>query len=293
MTGHVEHFIYGSAARLKQFRAALPEGISVIPSFEGITLREALPEKYDLNAAIARIEALAAQYGVNYDGHGQSLNGAKAESGQKGVDLLNESFAKRTGIQAGHGFALPLPDGRFGHGVFLGQDAAYLMLNISTLVTNAPAAPEQLRAAQMRYRQPILVWHTRFDVVPLAPKTALATLPCNVVFRNDNGLQSPAQIKKLQKRFGIADIETSEGWVSLLVAMAAAGARLPAQTKYTTWHANVARTGKMQQMLSHDLHRYKADQVTPLPWNPSTIDVVQTALCGGVDMIAVRDFVRY
>jgi hypothetical protein len=168
------------------------------------------------------------------------------------------------------------------------------MLDISTLVTNAPASPEDLRASPMRYRQPILVWHTRFDALPLNPSMPLAALPCTHVFRsNFGGIQTLAQIKKLQKRYGIAEVDTSEGWFSLLVAMAEAGERLPGVTKYSTWIASVGRTGKMKQTHVHDLHRYKADQIPPMTWSPSLIDEVHTVLGGGVDVIAVHDFVRY
>ncbi len=300
MTEHIEHFLYGSPAKLRKLRAALPEGLSVIPSLEGIILREPVSEGQDFDAAIARIEALAQKLGVEYDGHGQSMDGADgrgeaAASGSKGIDLLIEPFAQRTGIQAGHGFALPLPDGRFGHGVFLGQDKAYLLLDISALVTDAPATPNNLRKAPMRYRQPILVWHTAFDALPLAPVTPIAPLPRGAEFRMnlDTAPQhDTSEVFHLGMRFGITETDSPAGWDALLVAMAAAGERLPWVTTYTSWEASIGKTGKMKQRQLLDTQCYHEGQLAPMPWQPAKIDMVLAALMGGNDIIAVCDFVR-
>ncbi|PZX44504.1 hypothetical protein LY56_01752 [Roseinatronobacter thiooxidans] len=129
-------------------------------------------------------------------------------------------MTKRTGIKPGHGFAFDLPDGRFGHAIYVGSDRmGTVLLDISTLVTDQPASPDQLRAAPKRYRQPILVWHTPFAVRLLAQSVALVELPRDVTFRCSTWDPEPDMLAKLEHRFGVTNSSTPEGWNTVLMAI--------------------------------------------------------------------------
>jgi hypothetical protein len=284
----VEHFICGAQARLKRFCAELPAGIEVRATLGGLVLRETLGSGLDSATAIARIEALAISNGVEYDGHGRGVEEVDAPAGA-GLEIQFRAFGDRTGVRAGHGFALPLPDGRFGHAVFLGGDRqGYLLLDISALITVQPANPNAVREAPRRYRQPILVWHTGFAAVPLPSTVQVAPLPCEVVFRSGVGWPDPEAIAQLERRFAVRKTETPQGWRALLMAMAAAGERLPGMEGHTLVTARARRTGDLNLIEDHTLLRH-ADARWPMPWQPSEIDEVLAALSDGTDMVAVRD----
>lgn len=285
----IEHFIYGTRAKLKAPRAALPDGLTSRDISGGLVLREELDAEDDLDEAIARIEALAAVHGVDYDGHGEWL-GEDPEDGGKGLDILSQRFTKRTGIKPGHGFAFDLPDGRFGHAIYVGSDRiGYVLLDISTLVTYQPASPDQLRAAPKRYRQPILVWHTPFVALALAQNLPLADLPFEVAFRCSRGFPEPDVVVELEQRFGVTNTNTSEGWGNVLIEMAKAAERLPGLEGYSIWKAHVSRTGVLKITEDYTLHRFEQGGRWPMPWQPVTIDEVIATLMGGADMITVRD----
>ena len=285
----IEHFLYGTRAKLKALRAALPDGLTSRDISGGLVLREELGAEDDFDDAIARIKALAAVHGVDYDGHGKWL-GEDPEDGGKGLDILSQRFTKRTDIKPGHGFAFDLPDGRFGHAIYVGSDRiGYVLLDISTLVTDQPASLDQLRAAPKRYRQSILVWHTPFAVRLLAQSVPLVELPVEVVFRSSIGWPEPEDVAELEQRLGVTATDTPEGWNSALVAMAKAGEHLPRLEGYTLWTARISRTGVLKLTQDHTLHPYAPGGRWPMPWQPVTIDEVMAIMMGGADMITVRD----
>jgi len=182
--------------------------------------------------------------GVEYDGHGRDVEEADAPAGA-GLDIQSRAFGDRTGVRAGHGFALPLPDGRFGHAVFLGVNRqGYLLLDISALIRVQPANPDAVREAPRRYRQPILVWHTGFAAMPLPSTAQVAPLPCEVAFRSGVGWPDPEAIARLERRFAVWNTETRQGWTALLMAMATAGERLPGIEGHTLVTARVGRDGQ-------------------------------------------------
>jgi hypothetical protein len=285
----IEHFLYGTPALLKALRAALPDGLTSRDISGGLVMREELDADDALDDAIAKIEALAAAHGVEYDGHGEWL-GDEPDSGANGLDILPQRFTKRTGIKPGHGFAFDLPNGRFGHAVYVGSDRmGYVLLDISTLVTDRPASTDLLHAAPKRYRQPILVWHTPFAVRPLAQSVALVELPRDVAFRCSTWDPEPDMPAKLEHRFGVTNSSTPEGWNTVLMAMAELGERLPGVESYTLWTARVSRTGVLKLTQDHTLHPYAPGGRWPMPWQPVTIDEVMAIMMGGADMITVRD----
>ena len=285
----IEHFIYGTRAKLKALRAALPDGLTSRDISGGLVLREELDAEDGLDDAIARIEAIATAHGVEYDGHGQWL-GEYPEGGGRGLDILFQSFTKRTGLKPGHGFAFDLPDGRFGHAINVGSDRmGYVLLDISTLVTDQPASPDQLRAAPKRYRQPILVWHTPFAVRPLAQSVALVELPREFAFRSSIGWPDPDEVTQIERRFGVTNPDTPEGQRALLIEMAKAGECMPGREEYTLWTARVSRTGVLKLIDDHTLYPYVQGGRWPMPWQPVTMDEVTTILMGAVDMIMVMD----
>jgi hypothetical protein len=291
MTVRIEHFLYGTPARLKRLRAALPAGIEVRPVAGGLILREDLVADPDMDSAVARISALAGTHGVDYDGHGQCLPDA-AEAGDEGWrgQLQARTFGDRTGIGAGHGFAVPLPDGRFGHAVCLGSDRkGHLLLDISALVTDRPASPDAVRAAQRRYRQPILFWHTPFPAIPLAPAAPLAQLPCDVMLRCGIGWPQPEDVARLERRTAITQTDTPEGWNALLTALAEAGERLPGIEGYSLWTARVGRTGTLKLIEDHEVLRFADMDRRPMPWQPARMDEITAILAGGPDVISARD----
>ncbi|MFO0449343.1 MAG: hypothetical protein ACK52I_11910 [Pseudomonadota bacterium] len=287
MAEQLEHFVYGTVARLKRFRAALPAGIEVRPTAGGIILRETAGSRLDIAKAVARIETLAVAHGLEYDGHGRDTEETDAGAG---LDIQTQAFGDRTGVRAGHGFALPLPNGRFGHAVYRGGSRqGFLLVDVSVLVTDRPARPDALREAPRRYRQPILVWHTRFAALPLPSTVQLAQLPCEVVFRSGVGWPDPEAIAQLERRFAVSETDTPEGWEALLMAMARTGERLPGIDGYTLSTARVGRTGALKLIEDHTLLRFADDARWPMPWQPSGMDEVIASLVGGADMVATRD----
>lgn len=290
MSGRIEHFVYGTHTRLDSFRADLPAGTEVVPVPGGLVLRDFPGHAADPEGAMGRIDALARLHGLDYDGHGQALPDAPVCVTGKPRDIQALSFTKRTGIAAGHGFAFTLPDGRFGHAVYLGSDRhGYLLLDISALVTDAPASHDAQRAAPGRYRQPVLVWHTPFEAIALPGEDRLAALPCEVVFRNGLGWPSPEQVAQLERRFGMTGTDTPEGWNALLRAMAQTGERLPGVTEYSRWTAHVSRTGVLKQVEDYAVLPFLPGAEWPMPWQPTDMDEIGAILGGGPDMIAVRD----
>jgi hypothetical protein len=285
----IEHFIYGTRAKLTALRTALPDGLTSRDISGGLVLREELGAEDVLDDAIARIEALAIAHGVEYDGHGEWL-GEAPEDGGDGLDILSRRFTKRTNIKPGHGFAFNLPDGRYGHAIYVGSDrTGYVLLDISTLVTDQPASPDKLRAAPRCYRQPVLVWHTPFAVLPLAQSVPLVDLPFEVAFRSSMGWPEPEDVAQIEQRFGVTATDTPEGWNSALVAMAKAEERLPGLAGYTLWTACVSRTGVLKLIDDHTVHPYAQGGFWPMPWQPVKIDEVIAILMGGADMVEVRD----
>lgn len=284
----IEHFVHGPAARLRRLIAALPDSVTVSEVDGGLVLRESLAPGGDPDAAIARIAAIAAAQGVVYDGHGQPLDDVPPREGR---DLRRQTFTARTGIAAGHGLALPLGDGRFGHAVFLGSDdQGYLLLEISTLVTDRPATAAAVAGAPRRYRQPILVWHTGFAVWPLPGAAApLAPTPCEVTFRMGIGWPDPDEITRLGARFGIAAPDTPDGWTRLLLALAEARETLPGIAGHSLWAARVGRTGKLKLVEDHAPVVFADRDRRPMPWQAAFVDEVTTALAGGPDIIAAID----
>lgn len=286
----IEHFIQGAKAQLKRFCAALPPGIEVRATpGGGLLLRETLGSGLDSAAAIARIEALAIANGVEYDGHGRGGEKIDALAGA-GLDIQFRAFGDRTGVRAGHGFALPLPDGRFGHAVFLGGNRqGHLLLDISALITDQPAKPGAVQEAPRRYRQPILVWHTCFAAVPLPSTAQVVQLPCEVVFRSGIGWPDPEAILRLERRFAVWDTQTPQGWRALLVAMAAAGERLPGIEGHYLVTARVGRTGALNLIEDYTLLQPADDACRPMPWQPAHMDTVIACLVGESDTITTMD----
>ena len=291
MTDRIDHFLYGKPARLKRLRAALPEGLEALSVAGGLVLRETLGDAWDGDAAIARIATLAQAQGVEYDGHVRAVRDPIENDGPvQGLDLLRLTFPDRTGINAGHGFSFRLPDRRFGHAIHLASDRqGYLLLDVSRLITNHPASPDELRDAPRRYRQPILVWHTPFVAFPLRYAATIARLPCDVVFRNSIGWPDPDDVTALARRLGISDPDTPEGWYALLSAMSDACERLPGIEGCVVWTARVSRTGTLKVIEDYEVMQ-AADMIRPpMPWQPATMDEVIVALAGGPDRIALRD----
>lgn len=293
MVGQIEHFVYGSAVRLKRFRATIPDGIQVTAIRSGLVLRERIDSDRARDASIARIEALARAQGLDYDGHGE--DGAVGAAGDAweaggGLDIETRTFTDRTGIRAGHGFALPLPDGRFGHGVYMGGDhQGHLLIDVSALVTNRPADCEAVRDAPRRYRQPILVWHTGFDALPLFCGAPIAQLPCEVVFRSSIGWPDLEDFAQLERRYGVGATDTPEGWNTLLTAMANAGERLPKLDSFCLTTARVGPTGVLKLIENHKVLHFADEASIPMGWQPSAMDEIVAILTGGQDCIAARD----
>jgi hypothetical protein len=289
MSKQIEHFIYGAPARLKRFRAALPAGVEAQVTQGGLILREALDAGLDIDSAITRIEALAVAQGVEYDGWGRSPDALDPEGG---TSLQSRTFTARTGVKAGHGFALPLPDGRFGHAIHLGGDKqGYLLVDVSTLVTHRPAHPDDLQTAPRRYRQPILIWHTDFTALPLPTQAQVVSLPVETAFRDGIGWPDADAVARLERRFAVDDTDTPEGWRALLGAMARSGQRLPGIEGFFLVTARVGRTGVLK--LTRDYTpALSADAAGwPMRWQPSKIDDVIAALAGEPDMIEMTDAV--
>ncbi len=287
MSVRIEHFIYGGAAALKRFRATIPAGMEVSMVPGGLVVRDLLRPGRDSEAAIARIEALARAQGLDYDGHGRAVDAGGAG---RGLDIQPCTLTHRTGVAAGAGFAVPLPDGRFGHGVYLGGDRrGYLLLDVSALVTDRPAGADAVRDAPRRYRQPLLVWHTGFAALPLARAAPIAQLPCEVVFRSGVGWPDPEAVARLEIRLGVRATDTPEGWNALLAAMAEAGERMPGIDGATLTTARVGRTGALTLSEDHTVVRLADSAAHPMPWQPAAMDDIITGLAGGQDIIAARD----
>ena len=289
MPEQIEHFIHGAPARLTRFRTVLPDGVEVHATPGGLILRQTLAAGLDIDSAAARIEAIAVAQGVEYDGWGRTLEEADL---QGGLDLQSRTFTARTGVKAGQGFALPLPDGRFGHAIHLGSDKqGYLLVDVSALVTDRPASPDALQRAPRRYRQPILVRHTGFAALPLAAQAPLAGLPLEIAFRDGIGWPDPDAVAQLVKRFAVAQADTPQGWYALLGAMARSGERLPGIEGFCLVTARVGRTGALKLTWDHTPVQSADGANRPMPWQASKMDDVISALAGGPDLIEMTDAV--
>jgi hypothetical protein len=288
---HIEHFLYGTPAGIKALRADLPDDLTINYISGGLILRQELEAEDSVDNAIARIEALAQAYGVDYDGYGELLRD-KPEGGGNGIDIdiQSQRFTKRTHIKPGHGFAFDLSDGRFGHAVYVGSDRmGYLLLDISTLVTDRPASADKVREAPKRYRQPILVWHTPFAVVALEDTRQLVEIPREVSFRSGIGWPDPPAIEQLARRYGISGAHNPDRWNALLLAMAEARERLPDIEGYSTFAARVERTGRLKLIQDHETQPFAPGGNWPMPWQPVDMTELGAILAGAPDLIAARD----
>ena len=291
MCDRIEYFLLGPPARLEDMRADLPAGIEIVQMPGGLVLQELLGQEDTRHAAIDRMEARASRHGVTYDGHGQSLGNAAiniVEAGQR--DLQRQTFTSRTGVKAGHGFAFPLPDGRMGHAVHLGSDRrGYLLLDIVAAVAVAPVDADTLHSAPRRYRQPVLVWHTPFAIVPLKDTWQLVEIPREVSFRSGIGWLDPPTIERLARRHGISETHNPDGWNALLLAMAEAGERLPDIEQYSTVTARVGHTGLIKLIEDHEPQPFSPGGNWPMPWQPVEMTELAAILSSALDMIAARD----
>jgi len=289
MPQQIEHFIHGALTQLKRFRTALPNEVEVQPTPGGLILRQTLAAGLDIDSAITRIEAIAVAHGVEHDGSGRPLEEADL---QGGLDLQTRTFTSRTGVKAGQGFAVLLPDGRFGHAIHLGSDKqGHLLVDVSTLVTDRPARPDDLRAAPRRYRQPILVWHTGFAALPLAAQAQVARLPVEIALRDGIGWPDPDAVAQLERRFAVEDTDSPQGWYALLGIMARSGERLPGIEGFCLVTARVGRTGALKLTWDHTPVQSADGANRPMPWQASKMDDVISALAGGPDVIEMTDAV--
>ncbi len=243
----------------------------------------------DIDSVITRIDALAVAQGVEYDGWGRSLDSLDPKGG---TDLQSRTFTVRKGVKAGHGFALPLPGGRFGHAIHLGGDKqGYLLVDVSTLVTDRPAHPSDLQSAPRRYRQPILIWHTDFTAMPLAAQAQVVSLPIETAFRDGIGWPDADAVARLERRFAVEDTDTPEGWRALLGAIARSGQQLPEIEGFFLVTARVGRTGALQLTWDYTPALSADGAGWPMRWQPSKIDDVIATLAGEPDMIEMTDAV--
>ena len=286
----IEHFVYGSAQQLKEFRAKLPKGVTVRRTQGGLVLTERLMADEEPDAKVSRMTARAVTHGIEYDGWGQVIVEPDAEDR---LDIQSQSFVSRTGIHPGLGFSLPLSTGQFGHAVFLGESReGFLLLDIIAGLSDRPLASAGLADAPRRYRQPIIVWHTGFVALPLeGDAVPAAKLPREVAFRMGIGWASPEDIARLEQQFKIADPDPESAWTQLLLHLARLRRRLPGIESYSVWTATCSRGGKLKIMADYTPIVFRERSHPPMPWQPSTIDEVMTALAGGPDLIAARDIV--
>ena len=291
MSSQIEHFVYGTRGALERFSADLPAGIGVATLTDGLMLSEVLGDEDGLDAAIARMQTHAEVHGVTYDGYGRCVDDAIWDGSEAAArDLQLQTFTARTDIKAGHGFAVALRDGRFGHAIHMGSDRrGYLLLQITALVTDRPASPDDVRDAPMLYRQPIIVWHTPFAVLPLSGTKPLAQLPCEVLFRCSMGWPAPQEVARLESQFALSGTDTPEGWNALLVAIVDAGERLPGLLGYSVWTARAARSGMLKLIEDYATHPFSQTDTWPMPSEPADMDEITAILAGARDMIAVRD----
>ncbi|MBK8085041.1 MAG: hypothetical protein IPK28_15130 [Devosia sp.] len=290
MSAQIEHFIYGTPERLEHFVADLPARIEVTQVPDGLVLREVLGDEDDVDVAMVRIKASAQKHGVAMARHGQCLNDALSDNTDRGRDIKAQTFASRTGIKAGHGFAFALPDGRFGHAIHIGSDRrGYLLLEITALVTDRPVSPDDLREAPRRYRQPILVWHTPFAVLPLSGAKPLAQLPSECCSAAAWG--GPTRRRSCALKTCLVSREQTHAQVgtALILAMADAGERLTGLHGYCVWTARVGRSGLLKLMEDYATHPFLKTGDCPMPWEPVDMGEIIASLAGAPDMIAVRD----
>lgn len=293
MVDFIEHFVYGTASRLENFCANVEAAGFKVNSFPGgvIVYGSGLPDR-TTDQGFSFIENLALEHGLTYDGSGRALLSDWFQE-ERGLDIQRSIFSDRTGIKTGEAFSLPMPSGRFAHAVYLGSNAdGYLLLDVSTLVTNSPARPEEIRDAPRLYRQPILVWHTSFIALRRQSEKPLLSWPHQVVFRTGVGWPLPEEIEMLERRFGVTNTHTPTGWNSLLISMVVVGERLPGMESYNLVKADIDKLGLLEITFDFDFENplnFGNHATSPMPWDPTTIDEVLVALDGGPNMIAIRD----
>jgi hypothetical protein len=288
----VEHFVYGSYERLARFTVlALEAGFAVESVPGGVVVTSVHDQGHNSDGQSLWIESLALEQGLSYDGHGTAVPVDSFDHGRP-LDIQTYSFSQRTGVVAGSPSALPMPDGRFAHAVYLGESPqGFLLLDFSTLVSDRPARPEAIEKAPRQYRQPILVWHTGFSAVSLEPTAQLASFPIEVLFRAGVGWPMPEEIRILERRYGVTHTDSPEGWRALLLAMAEEQRRLPGIEGYSIFTARVDEEGALQVVEDYAVRGFEDGLAVPMPWEPCRLDEVFGALQGGPDLIAARDIV--
>ncbi|CAB4576080.1 unannotated protein [freshwater metagenome] len=290
--GNVEHFIYGPDAELARFTVLVAEaGFEVNSVAGGVVVTSSQNQGHSDDGVLMWFESLALELGLSYDGHGTAVPEHQSDHWLP-LAIQTSPFSERTGVTAGSSFALPLPDGRFAHALYLGEDSrGFLLLDVSTLVSAFPARSEAIDKAPRHYRQPILVWHTGFSAMPLETAGELASLPTEVLFRCAVGWPMPEEIELLERGYDVTHTDSPEGWNALLLAMAQAQVRLPGVEGYSIFSAQVDQEGVVQVIEDFAIQKYEDVPAVPMPWEPSRIEEVVSAVSGGPDLIAARDIV--
>ena len=288
----MEHFIYGSDVRLARFTfSVLEAGFDVESVPGGVIVTGGQDHGPNGDFASILIESLALEHGLSYDGHGTSVFRDGSDQGVP-LDIQTSSFTSRTGVVAGSPCALPMQDGRFAHALYLGEySRGFLMLEVSTIVSDFPARWEEIEREPRQYRQPILVWHTGFSAIPLEPTAQLAALPTKVLFRCGVGWPMPEEIESLERDYRVNQTDSPEGWNALLLAMAEVRDRLPGVEGYSIFTAHVGQEGVVQLVEDYAIQKFEVGIALPMPREPGRIEEVFSAVSGGPDLITARDIV--
>ncbi len=101
----------------------------------------------------------------------------------------------------------------------------------------------------------------------------------------------PEEIELLERGYDVTHTDSPEGWNALLLAMAQAQVRLPGVEGYSIFSAQVDQEGVVQVIEDFAIQKYEDVPAVPMPWEPSRIEEVVSAVSGGPDLIAARDIV--
>jgi hypothetical protein len=288
-TRFVTSYFYGQQAKLKKLRSRIKleneDASFELGDGELVVTRPVEISQCSLDRMAAAHAALARDVGLEYDGFAVNLE----QEQETEIQQKFEPFEQHVPI--GSAFAFPLSDKRFGHAIFLAGDSKNgYVFDFTKLVTDQPAAAEEVFAAPRLYRQPIMGSFDPLTVSPLG-KSKTADLPRSISFRLEMGHPSPEEMDQIARSFGLNGLTDDMCmWWELLERMKQAGQRLP-RDGATHYVMNIDTKGRATWHEGGEINPNDIMLgIAPMPFGLiARLDDIDRTLLGGIDTIDLMD----
>lgn len=287
-----EHFFYGSNGALRKLRTKIkskyPKAQFELEEGSMTVTIEARVDAEDLDELYDDLSACVGEAAIEYDGYGVSL----CDLGPRKKRF--EAFEKY--IKPGECFAFALPNGCFGHGIFIGGSALDgHIFDFSRLISKTPATPDAINHAQSLYRQPVLGLLDPKIVIALGAPQEKASYPVMINFRVPFGVPAlPEEIDAFGHKLGLAEASSDANFLEFCQRLQQAGMRLPNSDdsdKYVLETATINRDGKISwaphsgKLYDFTVHHDKLPFLTVY----ASIENITEALVGSVDELDLLD----